>query len=977
MDVHLIDSLRTWHGEIRLSYINHSPNTLSGLWFRLPPEALRGDSRANRVYHRGRKGRLDKVPLDHWGECRVHAARVNGIETAFEQDGSVGFLPVDGGIEPGEKVETRLKFHTKFPAGRASFRIGYARGQYKGAYWFPTLCPYTEDYGWVVNRYYGTAEGFSELADYTVRYTVPSHFIVASTGELVNQDEVLPAERLRSLTPGRTPYPEIAQQPGDSLTWIYHAEKVPDIAFAADPRFLIDIRKYDTFEAWAFIRRGREKDWHNAAELIGWTVEELEKIYGSYPWPRVYATDSWSAMEYPMLTMMTSRAPDYAYVMIHEVVHNYTPMILHSSSVDEPVWDEGFTTFIEHELTEKWVGFKRNRSVEKTRGLFSKTFMVRDDVLRGRRPYLESVLDGLDQPMVRGADPAQDYWQLRVSTYYKTPVMLNALRGVLGEEAFWNGLREFYRRHNLSLVRRTDVTSSIEAGARCGLEWFFHQFLDSADDIDYRLKHVRSANGGESEIINAVVERVGGIRLPVLMGVETVGGDTLYGRISFLKTDRIPDGEELWGSWDQVHEPVDTVHVRIELPPGVKARRVMLDPKQHYTDRNPLDNVWPDLPIQTVFDTRLLPLPEPPVDAYRLQIYPGVGYNSYQGVSGGIGLKGSFMERESSYQAEVYVPSRNMGDDPRFRLSLFHPVLRTFQPPRGYMSVGSMHMDRWIEGGFTRQWSHFRNGDTRLDTRIGVGKWWRVEESVSNESYPESSADSYFHLQVGLSRLKGWKSLQQTFTWTEGLGDAAYYRVGWQASDERPLPFAWSTAFDARVTYQDSEVPFGFRSSPTAGSLYCRRGEPLWGAQWHNNGAQSVFPQSHTNASFAHMQHNVAVRSFIGMQLGLHRNLPRMLSQWNYRPLKRFMERLRWGGYAVAARYHAVENGVDVSAWEAGVMLGLLDLYGVSFHARLPMAWSQHHDDERDAGTLFDSDEVNFANLIQVQVELHTSIFTP
>ena len=249
MDVTLVDSKQTLEGTAFINYINNSPDTLFMLWFRLPPEARNPESPVDHTIYRGRKGRLAGLDEENWGRLLVDSAWADDRTVEFFQDGSIGHLTLDPPLPPHDVANFSLRFQTRFPSGRGTSRIGYKDGQYKGAYWYPMICPYTPEYGWTVNRYFGTAEAYGEFGDFNIRYNVPYRFIVASTGELVNEAEVLPPERFEGLSidnPNPIPMP-LGEEGGRIVTWEYRAENVPDVAFAADTKFLIDRMDYGQF----------------------------------------------------------------------------------------------------------------------------------------------------------------------------------------------------------------------------------------------------------------------------------------------------------------------------------------------------------------------------------------------------------------------------------------------------------------------------------------------------------------------------------------------------------------------------------------------------------------------------------------------------------------------------------------------------------------------------------------------------------
>ncbi len=956
MDITLVDSTRSVEGSAEITYVNHSPDTLGSLWFRLPPDALRKDSPKEQVLFRGRKGRLDRVPEEDWGGLTVHRVESADRSALFMQDGSIGRLVLEPPLEPGDTTVFTLEFTTRFPTGRASFRIAYTNGQYKGAYWYPMICPYTPTYGWTTNRYFGTGEAYGEFGDFDIRYHVPYKYIVASTGELVNEDEVLPAERMAGLAldnPDPIPIPEGAE--GERpVTWVYRAENVPDVAFAMDPRFLIDRVVYEDepYEAWAFVRRGRQQEWADAAEVCGWTIQQLEEIYGGYPWPRVTATDSWSAMEYPMLTMMSWETPHYHYVMMHEVIHNYTPFILHSSSVDAPVLDEGFTTFVEHVLAERYAGTPWNREREFTRGLFSKTFTIRNDVIRGKRPYLEAVLDGEDLPMVRGADVAEDYTQLRVSTYYKAPVMLSALRSVVGEERFWQGMKTYYRNHKLTHVSIHDMTSSFVEGTEQPLDWFFDQFLYDDGDIDYALGGLHVEQAEEGWQVEFDVKRKGKVRLPLRFAVVTAAGDTALGELPFLLTDPPLKEYQRWGSWDQLHQPEDEHRVAVLILADERPVEVILDPYDRYTDRDPMDDrltVSAGISLrrgEILWDWGMQPLPPLPVDKQRLEISPAFGYHQYFKFGLGLSLRSSFMDKrdkthmillvsqeEPSLDLEPHQQDFSGAARPRLHASASAtvPIGTGFHPVDVVVQLGHLYDMRWGIVGLQRGWRSWSQRENRHKVAITAGSVEKMP--FANGMYEVSSS-------IGTGRWsRVFRVKAQTSLQIKGMNQYPYSLAQAELACSGPIGRGWQSGFEFRQVLGTAGTPSLFQPRLAYGAPYNLLEHPVFSTAWSMPHGVGAIPRPFATGALTAFQTDFASNRFTVVRLSADRGLPGNWRQTSSKPLNKLLDKIHYGVFGATAYVPYPESpehsDYSFGVMEAGFELKLEALYGLTVHWRV------------------------------------------
>ncbi len=988
IDVTLIDSLRSMSGTATITYVNNSPDELDVIWFRLPPAALQGGSVVDQTRMRSRDKHWSRQPEDTWGDLTVGTvSSLDGRDVSFDQDYSIGQLSLFPAILPGDSATFVIPFTTRFPTGGSQSRMGYSRGQYKGAYWYPQICPYTPEFGWTVNRYFGTGEAYGEFGDFTIRYTVPYKYIIASTGELVNESEVLPPERMKGLTLGNpfpVPIPE-GEEGERPITWIFQADRVPDVSFAMDPKFLIDRVDFGHFEAWSFSRRDQTDDWSDAAEVCGWTIQQLEDIYGPYPWPRVKASYSWSAMEYPMLTLMSWSSPQYVQVMIHEVVHNYTPMILHSNSQDEQWIDEGFTTYLEHVLLTMYEGTEVNKYRTYSRGLFSEEMIVRDADVRGQRPYLEAVLAGEDLPMVRASDTADDYLLLRVSSYYKGPVMLNTLRGVIGDEAFWNGFKLLYQGHALTHVSGQDIISSFEDASGQSLKWFFDQFLYSGVDLDYALENVdldHNPNGGNT--LTFTVHRKDEMKIPPLIGVVTNQGDTLRGAVPFLPTDRIPEGYERWASWDQWHMPNDQFKVEIQLAGDVKPAQILLDPDGFWTDREPENNRWPRQTPKLVIDPIFLPMELPSLTQWQMNVSPALGYNIDTRLMAGLSVRGSYLEREDILLADFLVPTDQINTYlPLYRVGFATPINRDFGPTYGTLYFGRMHGDTWGEIGLRRSWRKWNSAINRITWSIKAGTWEREAPTLtstlsasgpattrwtSGTTQPErvvqasigprivhdydyasqDAASPYIRMQAEFDGRWGRTPWKQQLHWTAGLDDD-FNVATWSMTMSNRLPWNWALGVETRLSVSEGKPPARFIDSPGGGSPYEVLGSPLYGGAWteldtspydYSPHHYSRMPRVYAPATLSSDLGSYYTDRFLILRLSQLHQLPGFMRKTGEVHVDRFLDRLRFGIFEAGAAMHDLdrfnrEKNHIAFMGELGVEAAMADLYGLSLHARV------------------------------------------
>jgi aminopeptidase N len=146
--------------------------------------------------------------------------------------------------------------------------------------------------------------------------------------------------------------------------------------------------------------------------------------------------------------------------VVHEIAHQWW-----GNSVTERDWDdvwlsEGFATYFTMLFTEHVHG--RDAFVGSLRA-------SRDAVIELERKMPDTpVIHRNLSDMTR---------VLNQFVYQKGGWMLHMLRGVVGTEAFWRGMREYYRRYRNSNVSTDDFRAVMEEVSAKDLTWFFRQWL--------------------------------------------------------------------------------------------------------------------------------------------------------------------------------------------------------------------------------------------------------------------------------------------------------------------------------------------------------------------------------------------------------------------------------------------------------------------------------------------------------------------
>jgi hypothetical protein len=500
-----------------IDYHNHSPHELTYLWLQLDQNRFREDS----------PGRMTQTE-DSLEEGRSFGwLRRLATERTFDGGCNITLVTDEAGADlPHTIVHTMMRIDLPAPlppGGRFKFRVDWnhsivnadvirARGGYEWfeeagnaiyeiAQWFPRMCAYTDVDGWQNKQFIGSGEFTLEFGDYEVEITVPSNFVVAASGELLNPEQVLTetqrerfgraktaATPLFVITPDEALANEGTEADG-SRTWIYRAENVRDFAFAASEKFIWDAwgvpiegGPSEPVMAMSYYPQEGEPLWSRySTQAIAHTLEMFSKHTIPYPYPvSISVNGPVGGMEYPMICFNGPRPePDGTYtprtkygligVIIHEVGHNWFPMIINS---DERQWtwmDEGLNTFVQFLTEQTW-----------------------EDAYPSRRGEPENIVEYLKSarqvPIMTNSESIQQFGR---NAYAKPATAMNILReSILGRELFDFAFAEYSRRWAFKRPQPADLFRTLEDASGLDLDWFWRGWFYSTDHCDIAIDRV-------------------------------------------------------------------------------------------------------------------------------------------------------------------------------------------------------------------------------------------------------------------------------------------------------------------------------------------------------------------------------------------------------------------------------------------------------------------------------------------------------
>ena len=505
-------------GSETVTYYNNSPDVLTYLWLQLDENQHSTVNNANyqnssslpRSVSTGMIDQLESQKVDNgYGEIISKITDITGKPLKYIINKTMMRIDLPAQLKPGQKITFNIDWSYKIPdkssmGGRGGYEIFSEDGNalFTMTQWFPRLCVYSDFQGWQNHQFAGTGEFALAFGNYTVAITVPADHVIMGTGECQNYAQVLsPAQQARwaKAQVAKEPIEVVTlaeavaaekQKSKQKKTWIFKAQNVRDFAWAASRKFVWDAmpayiegKKVMCMSAYAKEAYGLYRKY--STKLVAHTIKTYSKFSIPYPYPVAQSIEANNGMEYPMICFNNGRTEkDGTYsentkngmvgVIIHEVGHNFFPMIVNS---DERQWtwmDEGLNSFVEY-LTEE---------------LYDNKFPSRRGPAWGIVDYMKSPKEQLEPIMSN----SENIISLGSNAYGKPSAGLNILREtIMGRELFDYAFKEYARRWAFKHPTPADFFRTMGDASGENLDWFFRGWFFGIEPCDISIDSVRHA----------------------------------------------------------------------------------------------------------------------------------------------------------------------------------------------------------------------------------------------------------------------------------------------------------------------------------------------------------------------------------------------------------------------------------------------------------------------------------------------------
>jgi hypothetical protein len=511
----LNDDKQRLDGSETINYTNNSPDPLTYLWLQLDENQHKKDAESAKFDESKMQSKMSMRQLQaimgHDLDLGNHILSVkdaNGNALKYTINETMMRIELPATLQPGQKFRFKVNWWYNISdrltiGGRGGYEFFPEDGNYlyTMSQWYPRMAVYSDFQGWQNKQFTGRGEFALTFGDFKVSMNVPADHIVGGTGQCSNYAQTLTAAQLKRWNAAQTAttpqeiitLDEVKQSMKNHATarktWMFHAENVRDFAWVSSRRIVWDAMStqidggkkvmamsYYGPEAYPLYRKYSTK-------VVAHTLKTYSKHTFPYPYPVAISVEASNGMEYPMICFNYGRAEkDGTYseatkngmigVIIHEVGHNFFPMIVNS---DERQWtwmDEGLNTFCQYMAEQEW-----DSKFPSQRGPAYKIV----DYMKLPKDELEPIMTNSENIVMFGPN-----------AYAKPATALNVLREtVMGRELFDYAFKTYAHRWAFKHPTPADFFRTMEDASAVDLDWFWRGWFYGTEPVDVSIDSVK------------------------------------------------------------------------------------------------------------------------------------------------------------------------------------------------------------------------------------------------------------------------------------------------------------------------------------------------------------------------------------------------------------------------------------------------------------------------------------------------------
>lgn len=573
-----------YDGKMDVTYFNNSEDTLNKIYFHLYYNAFQPGSvmderlksipdpdsrmvnnigtRENPIF----ESRISKLTPQEIGFVQMNSITQNAKELEFKTMGTILEVELNQPIAPNSSSTLSLDWKTQVPliirrGGRDSKEgIDFSMTQ-----WYPKVAQYDHE-GWHLDEYIGR-EFFAPFANFDVKITLPSSYIIGSSGVLQNESSM----------PG---YSNTRFGANSNTTWHFKAENIHDFAWGADENYKVEKLQvpngpqlyflYDKNLAPEYI-----SNWQKSMPLTVEFFEFMSHKFGEYPWETYAIVQGGDGgMEYGTSTLITGNRSFESLlgVIYHEVAHSWFQHLFAFDETRDEWMDEGFTTYAEAAAMKEIMGHNKD---------------VINPFHAAYRGYFNLVQSGVEEPLSLLADYYDLNYAYSISAYYKGQVYLAQLGYIIGEEALSETFLQFYDQWKMKHPKAGDFQKVAQDVSGINLKWYNNLFINTVRAVDYGVEDVQGRQVTLKNYSNFPMP------LDVLVTYQDGSKELFYIPINAMRGSKTKENEFYEGIPQTELEPWGWTKPTYEFEVSKSVQKVEIDYTQRLADVDRSNNVFP------------------------------------------------------------------------------------------------------------------------------------------------------------------------------------------------------------------------------------------------------------------------------------------------------------------------------------------------------------------------------------------------
>jgi hypothetical protein len=438
------------------------------------------------------------------------------------------------------------------------------------AQWYPKMCEYDYE-GWHANPYVGR-EFHGVWGDFDVKITIDSSYVIGGTGYLQNPQEIghgysQPGQKLK-------------RPAGPQLTWHFKAPNVHDFMWAADPDYEHTMAQVPGGPTLHFFYETDTlaQNWELLPDFTVKAFQYMNEHFGVYPYEQYSIIQGGDGgMEYPMGTLITGHRnfTSLVGVTVHELIHSWFQGVLATNESLYAWMDEGFTSYAANRVMHHL--FPSDKPIDPQAGTYA--------------AYVSLAKSGKEEPLSTHSDHFVTNQAYGAGSYVKGAVFLHQLSYVMGEEAFAQGMKQYFNTWKYKHPNPTDFKRVMEKVSGLELDWYFQYWINTTHQIDYGLRLVE----GRQEATHISIARKGKVPMPldVLVSYKDGTQELYYIPLRMMRGEKEQETDTkriLMEDWPWVYPVYD-----LTIPRALDTiESIALDPSGRMADTNRSDNHYPE-----------------------------------------------------------------------------------------------------------------------------------------------------------------------------------------------------------------------------------------------------------------------------------------------------------------------------------------------------------------------------------------------